>query len=151
MWKIFYESKKQKHKKETKETTLSTTDRLKRISNDVTELWNEVIVKVQHYAYDGKSSTGSALDIDFLVSTMDKYFDQLTEDKVFIDELGEEYSDLVLAFDNLYEEAVIIHTHLKEETPKASTKLAYEKDIDLFKQYHQYFYNSINEIAYGHK
>ena len=127
----------------------SSVDHLYEISNDVTKLWNEVFVEARDYAAHGTSCTGEPLDIDFVISTMDKYYDKVVEDKAYIDTLGDEYSDIKLAFDKLYEKAEIIYNNLKEETPEANTPLSYAEEIDLFQQYHMYFYDAVNELKYG--
>ena len=124
----------------------SVNDRLLKISNDVTDLWNEVIIEVSSYSERGTSCTGEALDIDFVISTMDTYFDKVIEDKDYIDSLGEEYSDIKESFYKLYDEAMIIYDYLKEETPEANQPLSYAEDIDLFQQYHSYFYEAVNGL-----
>lgn len=131
------------------ETEASVVDRLDEISNDVTKLWNEVFIEARDYAAHGTSCTGEPLDIDFVMSTMDKYYDKVVEDKAYIDTLGDEYSDIKLAFDKLYEKAEIIYNNLKAETPVANTPLSYADEIDLFQQYHTYFYDAVNELKYG--
>ena len=115
------------------------------VSNDATELWNEVICEVSHYSTAGKSASGKTLDIDFVISNMDKYLDKVKEDKEYIDSLGDEYNDIKNAFDKMLDKAIIICNHLKEETPKPNTPLSYKDDIDLFKQYFDYFYKAAIE------
>lgn len=140
----------------TQATTQATTteaedpvQKLQDISNDVTKLWNEVFVEARDYAKTGKSCTGDPLDIDFVIANMDKYYNKVTEDKEYMDSLSDEYSDIKLAFDKLYDKATIIYNNLKEETPVANQPLAYADEIDLFQQYHTYFYDAVNELAYG--
>ena len=123
--------------------------KLQDISNDVTKLWNEVFVEARDYAKTGKSCTGDPLDIDFVIANMDKYYNKVTEDKEYMDSLGDEYSDIKLAFDKLYDKATIIYNNLKEETPVANQPLSYADEIDLFQQYHTYFYDAVNELAWG--
>lgn len=136
----------------TQATTTAEVDpvqKLQDISNDVTKLWNEVFVEARDYAKTGKSSTGDPLDIDFVIANMDKYYNKVTEDKEYMDSLGDEYSDIKLAFDKLYDKATIIYNNLKEETPVANQPLSYADEIDLFQQYHTYFYDAVNELAWG--
>ena len=140
----------------TQATTQATTtaeedpvQKLQDISNDVTKLWNEVFVEARDYAKTGKSCTGDPLDIDFVLANMDKYYNKVTEDKEYMDSLGDEYSDIKLAFDKLYDKATIIYNNLKEETPVANQPLSYADEIDLFQQYHTYFYDAVNELAWG--
>lgn len=122
--------------------------KLEEISGDVTQLWNKVFVEARDYAAYGTSCTGDPLDIDFVIANMDKYYNQVTEDKEYMESLGDEYSDLKLAFDKLYDKATVIYNHLKEETPIANQPLSYVEDIDLFQQYHTYFYDAVNELLY---
>lgn len=136
----------------TQATTTAEVDpvqKLQDISYDVTKLWNEVIVEARDYAKTGKSSTGDPLDIDFVIANMDKYYNKVTEDKEYIDSLSDEYSDIKLAFDKLYDKATIIYNNLKEETPVANQPLSYADEIELFQQYHTYFYDAVNELARG--
>lgn len=135
-------------KKNDKKTVVK---RLGEICNDATRLWNEVIVQIDHYSGDGKSSTGSALDIDFVIENMDQYFEKVLEDKEYVDGLGEEYSDLIQAFDKLCEKAEIIRTYLKEKTPEPSQPLSYADEIDLFHQYYEYFYDGVYELKRENK
>lgn len=136
----------------TEATTEETTEavdpvmKLRDVSDDVTLLWNEVIVEVRDYAKSGLSSTGEPLDIDFVLEHMDKYYNKVTEDKAFMDSLGDEYSDLKSAFNKLYDKATIIYNNLKAETPVANKPLSYADEIDLFQQYHTYFYDTICEL-----
>lgn len=115
------------------------------VSNDATELWNNVICEVSWYSKNGTSATGKALDIDFVIQTMDKYYNKLKEDKTFIDSLGDEYSDIKTSFDKMLDKATIICDNLRKETPKANVELAYKEEIDLFHQYYSYFYDSATE------
>lgn len=123
-------------------------EKLGQISNDVTDLWNNVFVEARDYAANGTSSTGEPLDIDFVMSTMDKYYNKVKEDKAYMDGLDEKYSDIKLAFSKLYDKAEIIYKNLKEKTPEANKKLTYADEIDLFQQYHTYFYDAVNELLY---
>lgn len=116
------------------------------ISNDATDLWNEVICEVSSYSKTGKSSTGQALDIEFVISNMDKYLDNVKENKEIIDNLDEEYNDIKEAYNKMLDKAIIICDHLREETPKSKTALDYQSDIDLFKQYFDYFYQAVREM-----
>ena len=121
-------------------------EKLLDISNDVTDYWNEVVVQVSHYASSGTSSTGGALDIDFVVSNMDQYYNKLTKDKTYIENLGEDYKNIKNAYEKLYDKATIIYKHIKEETPKANKPLSYAAEIELFDQYATYFYNEVYSL-----
>lgn len=128
------------------EPEMTDEERLDDVLSDATELWNNVICEVSHYSSTGKSSTGSALDIDFVIQNMDDYFTKLKEDKSFVDGLGEEYENLISAFDNMCDKADSIQEHLKEETPSPNTELSYKEDIELFEQYFRYFYDVVTEM-----
>lgn len=133
----------------TKSVEETVNDRLIGISNDVTELWNEVIIEANSYANSGTSCTGEALDIDFVIENMDKYYGKVTEDKEYINNLGDEYSDIISAFEKLYDKATIICNNLRDETPKANVPLSYANEIELFQQYSDYFRDTVYELAYG--
>ena len=122
--------------------------RLREINRDSTEYWNEVVCEVRSYADSGRSSTGTALDIDFVIANMSGYYDQLSEDKVFVDGLGEEYAGIINAFDLMYDEATIINTQLQQATPEPNSELSYRDDIDLFYQYFMSLYDMVNELPY---
>ena len=115
------------------------------ISNDATDLWNEVICEVSSYSKTGRSSTGQTLDIEFVISNMDKYLDKVKENKEIIDNLGNEYNDIKDAYNKMLDKAIVICDHLKEETPKSNTALNYQSDIELFKQYFDDFYKAVLE------
>ena len=119
---------------------------LTQVSNHMTELWNEVICEASWYAGNGTGATGQALDIDFVILNMDKYYNKVKDDKVIIDNLGEEYSDIKTAFYKAFDKATIICDHLREETPKPNEKLSYKDEIDLYKQYSDYFHKAVDDL-----
>lgn len=116
--------------------------RLISISNDLTDLWNDVICEISWYSKTGKSSTGKTLDIDFVVNNSKKYYDQVIKDKEFIDKLGDDYSDIKEAYDKAVEQATIIYDNIQKETPKPNEQLSYMDNIDLFNQYQMYFWKN---------
>ena len=115
------------------------------INNDLTDLWNEVICEVSHYSYDGTSATGEELDIEFVVKTSKKYYEKVKKNKEFVDELGEDYEDIVEAYDKAFEHATNIYNMIQEETPAPNTYDKYKKDIELFQQYQDYFYEHYDD------
>lgn len=119
------------------------THRLNDIMNDSTDIWNHVICDLSHYAYNGTDSCGREFDIEFMIQTMDTYYDPFIVDKEFVDDLGEEYANVIVAFDNMYDMAISIHDHLEQEIPIAGEPLPYEDEIDLFWQYYVAFSNAI--------
>lgn len=123
-------------------------DKLYDINNDLTTLWNDVIVEVDHYSYDGTSSTGKDLDIDFVVSNMDKPYNKCVDNKKFVDSLADDYSDFISAYDKAMEQAKIIYDNIKKETPKANSELSYKSNIDLFQQYESKFYDLVNNAYF---
>lgn len=140
------DKKDQDSKEVTQTSELSEEDinrRLHTAGNNATDYWNEVVCEVSHYSENGKSATGQTLDIEFVIANMDEYFSKLGEDKTFVDGLGDEYKNLINAYDLMYEKAVIINDKLKQETPKSSTKLDYADEIDLFHQYYLKVYELI--------
>ena len=118
---------------------------LSEVKSDATKLWNEVICEVSWYSGNGTSSTGKALDIDFVIENMDKYYNKLKDDKEYIDSLGDEYSDIKSAFEKMLDKATIICDHLRTETPKPNEELSYRDEIDLFHQYYQYFSDAVRD------
>ena len=117
------------------------TYRLQEIANDLTDVWNNVINEVKWYAEDGTNSVGEELDIEFLIDRMDVYYDKIKEDKKFIDQLSDDYSNFKDSFNKAYEQAIKIYDEIKQETPVANSELSYLSDIELFSQYYMAFYN----------
>ena len=118
-------------------------DELFDINNDLTSLWNNVFVEIRDYAKNGKSSIGTELDIDFVVSNMDKYYNKCVDNQKFVDSLSSDYSDFINAYDKAMEQAKIIYDNVKKETPKANSDISYKSNIDLFQQYEGAFYNFV--------
>ena len=138
--------KTEKKEENTKELSKSQIkNKLKKANDDLTELWNEVICEISHYTYDGTSSIGGELDIEFVVKNSKKYYEKVKEDKDFIDTLSEEYSDLIEAYDKAFEQATIIYDEIHKETPTPGSSEKYRKNIDLFQQYQDYFYFNYDE------
>ena len=123
-------------------------EKLSEINNDLTDLWNDVIVEVDHYSGDGRSSTGAYLDIDFVVDSMDKPYNKCLKNKEFVDNLSADYSDFINAYDKAMEQAKIIYDNLKKEVPKPGVELSYANNIDLFNQYQDKFYDLVEDAYY---
>ena len=121
-------------------------DELNNINNDITDLWNNVFCEVKWYAEEGTSSTGDTLDIDFVVTNMDKYYNKIKNDKNFIDKLNDDYSDIKSAYLKMFDKATVIYNNIKAETPKANTELSYNSEIELFNQYQSYLWKTITEL-----
>ena len=121
-------------------------EELNNINNDVTDLWNNVFCEVKWYAEDGTSSTGDTLDIDFVVSNMDKYYNKVKNNKNFIDKLSDDYADIKNAYSKMFDKATAIYNNIKKETPKANTELSYNSEIELFNQYQSYLWETITEL-----
>ena len=121
-------------------------DRLFEINNDLTDLWNDVICDVSWYTSYGTSATGETLDIEFLVKNSKKYYNKVVENKAFVDGLGEDYEDLIEAYDKAVEQATIIYNAIHEETPVANQRPEYKENIELFRQYSDYFWDAVNDL-----
>ncbi len=124
-------------------------EKLYSINNDLTDLWNEVICEVSWYTSYGTSSIGEPLDIDFVVSHAKEYYDKVIKNKEFVDNLSDEYSNIIDAYDKAVDKATIIYNKIMEEKPVANSTPSYKDDISLFQQYQNYFYEKVTEMYYN--
>lgn len=115
-------------------------------SDNATLYWNEVISQVRDYSETGLGSSGQVIDMDFIISDMNRFYSPLANDKESIDGLGDEYSSLINAYDHMYDEAVIINDYLQQNTPEPNSELPIADDITLFRQYFYSFYDQASEI-----
>ena len=121
-------------------------DKLTDVNNDLTDFWNDVVCDVSWYTSSGTSATGEVLDIEFLVKHSDKYYNKIVKNKEFVDSLGEDYQDLIDAYDKAVEQGTIIYDAIHEELPVANTEPSYKENIELFKQYSDYFWDGVYEL-----
>ena len=125
-------------------------DKLYSINNDLTELWNKVICEVSWYTSNGTSLVGEPLDIDFVVSHAKEYYDKVIKNKEFVDNLPDEYNNLIDAYDKAVDKATIIYNEIMKETPVANSIPTYKNDISLFQQYQNYFYEKVTEMYFNY-
>ena len=121
-------------------------NKLHSIRNDLTDLWNEVICEVSWYTSNGTSSIGEPLDIDFVLSHAKEYYDKVIKNKEFVDNLSDEYSNIIDAYDKAIDKATIIYNKIMEEKPVANSTPSYKDDISLFQQYQNYFDEKVSEL-----
>ena len=81
-----------------------------------------------------------------MVNHSNKYYDKIIKNKEFVDSLGVDYQDLIDAYDKAVEQGTIIYDAIHEELPVANTEPSYKENIELFKQYSDYFWDGVYEL-----
>ena len=95
------ENKQGKNGKGLENKTLSKMEiisKLNEVDSALIKLWNEVICEVSWYTGSGTSSTGDALDIEFVVFNAKEYYDKVVSYKDFINNLNSEYDNIKNAY-----------------------------------------------------
>jgi len=109
-------------------------------------IWNDGIIDISHYLYDGKSGTGGDIDIEFTIRNYNKSISMLDEYNQYIEGLNsKEYEDVKYAWNKIYGEIVKINNWIQNNEIQANYK-GERFSTDLLTQYFDYFDDIIDEI-----
>lgn len=140
------ENKPDTNKSLTKEQIV---EKLMETNNWLTSIRNDGICEISHYVESGTNSIGQTADIDFILQNFNNQYNEKSKYTEFINSLNnEEYITIQNTFNKAIEQSDIIIKKVNAETPKAKTKVDYQKNIDLFNQYQSAFYDKVTELYY---
>ncbi|QIB68562.1 DUF5105 domain-containing protein [Aminipila butyrica] len=122
-------------------------DKLSEINNWLIEdIWNNGLCEISYYTYDGTSSTGDTIDMDFTLSQFDVAMGKKAAYDKYINSLeGEQYAQIKSIWEKLSPEIDNLYNQIKANKPVASD-LSTDVDTGKFEQYHDAFSDAIDEI-----
>ena len=113
-------------------------------------IWNKGFCDIYHYVENGKSSTGTTLDIEFTVDELKTYMkkkDTYNEFIMSLDDSDENYAQIKKAWVKMSEQIDILYDKAVTETPRPKDP-TYEFDCGLFSQYLDSYKNAYNKIRW---
>lgn len=113
-------------------------------------IWNKGFCDIYHYVENGKSSTGTTLDIEFTVDELKTYMkkkDTYNEFIMSLDDSDENYAQIKKAWVKMSKQIDILYDKAVTETPRPKDP-TYEFDCGLFSQYLDSYKNAYNKIRW---
>jgi hypothetical protein len=103
----------------------------------VIDLWNDGFNNIKDYLNTGKDSCGQDLDIELTKSELSKAMKKKPEYDQYINNLGDEYSDIKIIWGKLSPEADKLFAQIEGNTTSLN--------VDFFRQYMDVLLDNINE------
>lgn len=104
----------------------------------ISDLWNEGFIDVDCYLETGKGASGQDLDIELTKSQLSKAIKKKTEYDQYINNLGEEYTELKSIWTKLSAEADKLYAQIERNATSLNT--------DIFSQYMYVFSDEVNKL-----
>ncbi|TCN00739.1 hypothetical protein EV294_101188 [Paenibacillus sp. BK033] len=109
------------------------------------EIWNEGLVNIGHYAYDGTDATGSTMDIDFMIQQLSKSMEKKAEYDIYIQGLDSKYDEVKQLWTKVSGEIDTLYKKLQDDPPKAKDT-EYQFDTGLYEQYSDAFFGAVEAL-----
>ena len=106
------------------------------------DVWNDGYCDFAHYEYDGLSSTGQSIDIDFALQQFKESYKKKAGYEAYINALPDDYASLKEAWNKLSSESDKLYNHFKSGVVQTGS----DTDTAIFVQYRNAFSKCVSQI-----
>lgn len=107
----------------------------------IRDVWNNGFCDFYHYEYDGLSSTGESIDINYVLQLFKDAYKKKAGYEAYINSLSDDYAALKTAWGKLSSESDRLYKHFKNGV----TQTGDETDTGIFVQYRDAFSECVAE------